>query len=190
MFDQLVRVLGSLTLLACASCCASAQTPALLGDKQIHAHFRDGSSQVIGQVSFKSGERGATAFQIEWDHSKFQDYFLSMREFKCLRGPDEIACLVPYPHAQPHSVTAHDVSWLEHNLMFMYKLPSEFGAKLWNGMYFQLAQEGSSLRGKPMSIDLNQIAAPPDTPGKPPFDASQRSDMDAAPRWLQGLVLQ
>jgi hypothetical protein len=97
---------------------------------------------------------------------------------------------VPYPHKQPLAVKPGDWSWLEHNLMFMFKQPSEFGAKLWNGMYFVLRERGNALVGTPMSVDLNQIAAPPERTDRPPFDPTQRSEMDRSPRWLQEIVIQ
>lgn len=159
------------------------------GIKQIQARLRDGRVIPIGQVRFEPQAGGAVSFAMSWEHKPFTDHFLSMREFKCLNGPDEIACLVPYPHKHPRLIERGDLVWLEHNLLFMFKQPGEFGAKLWNGMYFRLSVQGHKLVGVPMSVDLNQIAAPPAT-SAPPFDASQRSEMNVAPRWLQEIVIE
>lgn len=160
------------------------------GDKEIRALLRDGSTKPLGRVRFTPQTDAAIRFSIRWNSAAFQDHFLSMREFKCLTGPDEIACHVPYPHKQAQTFTPDDMSWLEHNLMFMFKLPSEFGAKLWNGMYFKLHASGTQLVGLPQSIDLNQIAAPPDQTLRPPYGPEQRSDMDAAVRWLQQITIE
>ena len=78
-----------------------------------------------------------------------RDHLLSMREFKCLPAAQEIACFVPYPYAQPGTVSATDMAWLEHSLLFFFKLPADFGAKLWSGMLFRFQVTPSALVGTP-----------------------------------------
>jgi hypothetical protein len=124
------------------------------------------------------------------DHSKFTDHFLSMREFKCLQGAGEILCHVPYPYPRPSSVTREDFAWLEHALLFMFKLPSEFGAKLWNGVVFKLRLTEQGLVGTPQAVDLNLIGAPPARTDVPPYKPALREDIRPGTRWFERLTIE
>lgn len=158
------------------------------GKREIVLHGRDGSAVVVGHVVFSPrGER--SAFAIEMDHARFQDFFLSMKEFKCIETTSEVFCHVPYPHAHPATVATDDYAWLEHSLLFMYKSPQEFGAKLWNGIYYRLQAEGDVLVGTPQAVDLNQIGAPPADPSRPPYPASERAEVAAGSRWFGRLSI-
>jgi hypothetical protein len=86
-------------------------------------------------------------------------------------------------------VALDDLAWLEHALLFMFKTPSEFGAKLWNGVYFQLRPVGNSLVGTPQAVDLNRISAPPDKPGVPPYRPALRDDIPPTARWFNRLSI-
>ena len=111
-----------------------------------------------------------------------------MREFNCLEGP-EVQCLVPYPYPHPETVTVTDFSWLEHSLIFMFKTPSEFGAKLANGVVYQMTATPEGLVGALYSVDLNQIASPPDDPSTPPFGPAERQSLDDGGRWVTQLLI-
>lgn len=37
-------------------------------------------------------------YRVDWDDSKFGDFFLSMRPFKCLEGSEKLWCRVDYPY--------------------------------------------------------------------------------------------
>lgn len=128
-------------------------------------------------------------YTLKLEPGRFKDFFLSMREFKCIDTPAEIHCHAPYPYANPGTVTATDFTWLEHALLFFYKTPDEFGAKLWNGLYYRLQITDDGLVGTPQAIDLNQIAAPPEDPTVPPFDALSRSDIEPGARAFVKLVI-
>lgn len=101
----------------------------------------------------------------------------------------DVQCYEPYPYPHPHEVSATDVTWLEHDLLFLTKSPREVGAKLDNGVYYQLSVGADGLQGKPEDVDLNRIASPPDDPATPPFGAA-----DPAPtvrtRWISGLSIE
>ncbi len=160
------------------------------GQKTITAHSRDQQRTVIGHVNFVPQADGSTAFKVTMDHDKFTDYFLSMKEFKCLSSPAEVTCHVPYPYAQPSKVTRQDLAWLEHNLLFLFKTPAEFGAKLWNGIYFKLEFTELGLRGAPMAIDLNLISAPPDDLLKPTYGPDARDPITAGARWIEAITIE
>jgi hypothetical protein len=161
-----------------------------IGRKNLIATTRDQQRIPIGSVQFEPRGDGSIAFELAMDHSKFTDHFLSMKEFKCLTGPTEIFCHVPYPYPQPATISARDLSWLEHSLMFLFKLPNEFGAKLWNGVYFRFEATEQGLVGRPQAIDLNRISAPPLISDRPPFGAAFRDDIRPGARWIESLSIE
>jgi hypothetical protein len=162
----------------------------LAGDRALVLYARDGGRHPIGQVRFEPQPDGSARFQVKPDAAALKDYFLSMREFKCLDGASEVLCHVPYPYPQPGTVRPGELAWLEHALLFMFKKPSEFGAKLWNGVYWQLRATPQGLEGRPQAVDLNQISAPPATPGVPPFKPAMRDDMPEGARWFVRLTIE
>ena len=87
-------------------------------------------------------------------------------------------------------MSATDLAWLEHALLFMFKTPSEFGAKLWNGVYFQLKATERGFEGRPQAVDLNRISAPPDRPGVPPFRSALRDDIAPGARFFNRLTIE
>ena len=133
---------------------------------------------------------GATRFSVQWTHGVLTDYFLSMREFKCLGAATEVTCHVPYPYAQPGTLTPTDLSWLEHSLLFLYKRPADHGAKLWNGLIFRFQVTPHALVGTPQAVDLNRISAPPDRLDEPPFTPADREDFAPGTRWLSELRIE
>lgn len=159
------------------------------GTRQIVLHARDGSSAAIGTARFEV-QGGAARFAIDIDTRVMHDHFLSMKEFKCREGRSELLCHVPYPYASPRTVGAGELRWLEHALLFFFKTPSDFGARLWNGVYFQFAERGETLVGTPQAIDLNLIGAPPDDLTVPPYDASLRSEIDPGAREFIRLTIE
>lgn len=160
------------------------------GTKTITAKTRDQQLITLGTVRFVPQAGDRFSFVVTMDHSRFTDFFLSMKEFKCLDGPGEVFCHVPYPYPQPGTVSSQDLAWLEHNLLFMYKLPSEFGAKLWNGIYFRFERTEQGLLGKPQAVDLNLIGAPPASPELPPFQPALRDPIAPGARWIESLSIQ
>jgi hypothetical protein len=158
------------------------------GEKTLLLEPREGSPIRLGTVVF-TPDGALTRFDIALDHHVFKDYFLSMKEFKCLDGQTEIQCHVPYPYANPGTVSATDLRWLEHALLFLFKTPKEFGAKLWNGLYYRLQAGDTGLVGTPEAVDLVQIGAPPADPSKPPYGPADRSEIDPASRWFPRLLI-
>lgn len=170
---------------------AVAAQPALPdGEKSIVAVTRDGQRTRIGAITFRPVAGGQAGFRVQMDHAVMKDHFLSMREFKCLPAAQEVSCFVPYPYANPATVSAGDWAWLEHNLMFFYKLPTDFGAKLWNGIIFRFAQTDTALVGQPQAIDLNRIGSPPDDLTRPPYGPMERDDFAPGARWIRELRIE
>lgn len=174
---------------------AAATSPAwaaweLSGVKTVRAHTTDQQVIELGQVTFTPQADGRVGFQLTMNSARFGDHFLSMKEFKCLEGATELLCHVPYPYAQPGTVTAQDFGWLEHSLLFLFKKPGEFSAKLWNGLYYRLSLTETGLKGSPQAIDLNRISAPPDNPAVPPYKAAYRDDIAPGARWVEKLTIE
>lgn len=162
----------------------------LQGRKALSAVLADGSRLPLGEVSFSPAADGAVAFSVHLRHEAFTDHFLSMREFKCLPGAREISCHVPYPYRHPGTVRPGQLAWLEHSLLFFFKTPADFGAKLWNGLYFEFQEEGGALVGRPKAVDLNAIGAPPARLDRPPYGPADRHAVPEGARWLRSLVIE
>lgn len=169
------------------------------GDKALLAVTRDGTQTRIGTVSFSAQASDAASqpasaptsrFVVRIDPRVMQDHFLSMREFKCLPAAQEITCFMPYPYPQPGTVSVQQLQWLEHSLLFFFKQPTDFGAKLWNGVIFQFTVTPTALVGTPQAVDLNRMAAPPDNPNEPPYGPMDREAMAPGARWVQQLRIQ
>lgn len=160
----------------------------LAGTKVVSLVARDGSTVDIGTVRFVP-EGAGYRFSLTLEPQRFKDYFLSMKEFKCLEGQGEIHCHVPYPYPNPSIATESNLHWLEHALLFLYKSPKDFGAKLWNGIYYRMEIADDGIRGVAQAVDLNLIGAPPANPSEPPYTAAERSDVDPDSRWFGRLTI-
>lgn len=186
----LCALLGLASLTGLSSPAARAQAFELNGQKALLAVTKDGQRTRIGSVLFAPAPAGRTAFRVQMDHAVMRDYFLSMREFKCLPAAAEVSCFVPYPYRQPGTIGPNDLAWLEHSLLFLYKQPTDFGAKLWNGVIFQLALTPTGIVGKPQAVDLNAISAPPEQLDTPPYGPQDRTDFAPGARWVQELRIE
>jgi hypothetical protein len=171
---------------------AVAQSFELKGEKQLIAVTQDGQKTRIGSVTFEpaAASAGSIRFDVKMDHAVLRDYFLSMREFKCLPAAEEVSCHVPYPYQQPGTVLPDNFVWLEHSLLFLFKRPSEFGAKLWNGVIYQFERTATGLVGKPQAVDLNHISAPPDKLDVPPYGKVDRGEYAPGARWIRELHIE
>jgi hypothetical protein len=159
------------------------------GVKSIVAVTADNTKTPIGTVEFKP-EADGVGFKVALNKQLFTDYFLSMREFKCLPADKEISCYVPYPYQHPAKIKPDDLAWLEHNLLFLYKTPSEYGANLWNGVYYEFQERDAVLVGVPKAVDLNEIAAPTSDTSIPPFSKETRGELAADARWLKEIIIE
>jgi len=181
----LALLLGTTTLLLAPA----AQAWELSGRKEITALMQDQQQIPLGSVDFTPLPDGRARFALSMDHHRFADYFLSMKEFKCLATEQEVLCHVPYPYAQPGTVREGDYAWLEHQLLFLFKQPRDFGAKLWNGLYFAFSRDEEGLVGKPQAVDLNLISAPPDNLQLPPYGPAMRDNVQDAAHAIRQILI-
>jgi hypothetical protein len=162
----------------------------LQGEKSLFAMTRDDQKIKLATVIFTPVDGDRLSFKIVWAEGRMKDYFLSMREFKCLDGKVEVLCHVPYPYQSPATVSATDLAWLEHALLFMFKRPNDFGANLWNGIYYQFSTTENGLVGRLQAIDLNRISAPPSNSLLPPYRKMDRDDLPEGSRWIRHLSVE
>ena len=170
-----------------------AQTPPVLnltGDKALIAHTRDGQRTRIGSVKFTPTAAGQSQIRVQMDHHVMSDYFLSMREFKCLPSAAEVSCYVPYPYANSGLVSGQDLQWLDHNTLFLFKRPADFGANLWNGIIFRWTLTANGLEGWPQAVDLNAISAPPKRLDVPPHGRPDSEPFVAGARLITRLQIE
>ncbi|WP_428623011.1 hypothetical protein [Sedimenticola sp.] len=123
------------------------------------------------------------SYRLNMQYDRFTDYFLSMKEMKCLEGP-ELMCHLPYPYRNPHWLSDTELHWLEHDLLFMFKQPSEYGANFWNGILYRLTPTDYGYSGIGMAVDLNELAAPPDDLDTPAFKGIDLEELSTKNRWL------
>lgn len=83
-----------------------------------------------------------------------------------------------------------DLRWLEHSLLFLYKAPGDFGARLWNGLYYRMQITNQGIVGTPQAIDLVQIGAPPADNSVPPFGAGDLTEIPPGSRWISRLSIE
>ena len=140
-------------------------------------------------LQFSPTASGEYRFELTMHYEDFSDYFLSMKEMKCLEGR-ELWCHIPYPHNTPTTVSSNDLRWLEHALIFMFKDKKSFGANFWNGVYYKLEWANGMLAGEAQHLDLNMLASPPEDSDAPPVGEYDIEPMDAEKRWLTRVVIE
>lgn len=152
------------------------------GTKQISLLDNKGQRLLIGSINFSAQEK-TIHYKIHLNHKLFKDYFLSMKEMKCLEGP-ELWCHLAYPYDNPRDITQTDLTWLSHDFLFMYKKNSEFGANFYNGIYYDFKLESGRLIGTAMGLDLNLLASPPEDKTQPPITVHDIDEIELSNRWL------
>lgn len=177
--NKLVAIIGFFLLMVLNTTFAS-DAPLEEGERRIYLVDKSGERIDIGALTIT--DKG-TGYSLHVDHSGFSDYFLSMKEMKCLEGP-ELYCHIPYPYEHPASLSSNDLSWLSHDLLFMFKSPKEFGANFWNGIFYNLEVVDGVIKGRAQAVDLNHLASPPDDLTVPPYGQYDRDELDLNARWL------
>lgn len=129
-------------------------------------------------------------FAVSWDDTKFGDYFLSMRPFKCLQGPEKLWCRVGYPYENARSLTGEGTTDLEYDLLWVWKNASDYGINMWNGVYYRLTPEGAGWRGVLHEMDMDVLAAPPEDGSLRPITEDLLDEVDPDSHWLPFLVIE
>ena len=130
------------------------------------------------------------AFSVTWDDTKFDDFFLSMRPFKCLEGPEKLWCRVGYPYENKRSLAGGDPTDLEYDLLWVWKNAADYGINMWNGVYYRLTPEGDGWIGALHEMDMDVIAAPPEDGDLRPITEDNLDEGDPDSHWLPTLVVE
>lgn len=181
---RLFHMLGIIILFSSLSLSLYAiEQPSNTQIKQVYLHDKQGNSINIGQLYVHEDGQ----FSFERRDEAFTDHFLSMKEMKCLEGP-ELWCHIAYPYPLNRDFNA-DKAWLSHDLLFMYKKSNQFGAKLWQGVYYKFTHEDGRLIGYANGVDLNEIASAPDQTDTPFYNESYMEPHNSEERWLPTLTI-
>ena len=148
------------------------------GKKSITLISVAGDKLKIGDVTFTT-DGAARTFAVTLDAPEFEDEFLSMRPFQCLKGEKETWCHVDYPYELKRRVTAGDLMDLEYELLFLFKPPAGYGISTWNGLYFKLAAaEDGGITGAVHDVNLEPLGIPADDPAVRLIQAGDLSPAD------------
>lgn len=160
-------------------CCISIVAQAdLEGTRTIALIDKAGEETVIGTVLFTPAADKAS-FTIDLETDVFTDHFLSMRPFRCIEGPEDWACHLPYPYDIRRIVSSDDLIDLEYALLFIAKKPTEFGIDAWNGRYYRLSiADNGVIDGKLHEVDLNLLASPPEQAFSRPLQDKHLNEAD------------
>ena len=157
----------------------------IAGEKTVLLHPAEGDPIAVAEVTF-AGDGG---YKVVWDDSKFGDFFLSMRPFKCLEGTEKLWCRVGYPYEIKRSVSA-DLTDLEYDLLFVWKNASDYGINMWNGVYYRLSEDGERITGVLHEMDMDVLAAPPDDGSLRPITEDDLDEGDPDSHWLPKLTIE
>ena len=165
-----------------------AETWKMEGTKQVALHTRDGKTIPIGTINFQPrGDK--THFTFKLDSKPFTVFFLSMRNFDSIEGPD-LECIVPYPYDNPMTATPTNLDWLSDNLLFLYKTKAEHAATMANGIRYDLKLTDHGIVGKPQAVNLDDIASPPKDATAAPYGPTDRDDYPDGSRWVETLTIE
>ncbi|GAB2192073.1 hypothetical protein MAH1_36820 [Sessilibacter sp. MAH1] len=127
-------------------------------------------------VTSDKNSQGEYLFTFTPKTGSYEVYFLSMRNFDCVTGDVEVFCHVIYPYEYSKVISETNLTWLEHSFLFMHKSPSEFSAKLWNGVIYEMQITDNGIEGYAQAVDLNVISSPPDE-GVAPYGDGSNTDI-------------
>ena len=166
---------------------AAAVADPLAGEKSVWLANAAGEKVRIGSVKFAPLANARTSFAFRLDESRFGEYFLAMRPFRCLVGRTQYLCHFPY--GSEREVSADDLAPLEYQLMFMHKKPASVNLDSRNGLYWKLRADGERLVGTLYDADMEPIIVPQGDRRRPVTEEFlQRADEGS--HWLPRLTIE
>lgn len=171
---------NALSLIFCMqSFAAVAETPSVF--------LEDNSGQRTKIASLNIDANGI--YKVEMEEASFTDYFLSMRPFKCLTGPEKNWCHVPYPYEIQRDIS-DDLIDLEYDFLFVWKNTNDYGINMWNGVYYKIEQTNGRFSGVLHEMDMDALSAPPPKGELRPLHAKDLHKSDPDSHWLSRLVIE
>ncbi|PYG34738.1 hypothetical protein [Pelagimonas varians] len=128
------------------------------------------------------------AYDVQMQDDAFGEYFLSMRPFKCVEGPEMLWCHVPYPYEIKRDVST-EATDLEYDFLFLWKPAGSYGIDMWNGVYYELESDGNGLVGTLHEMDMNVLSVPPEDGNLRPLLPKHLEPGDPDSHWLPKLVI-
>jgi len=160
-------------------------TAAVAETRTVYAQDADDNRIAIASLTIAADK----TYTIDMIDAAFTDHFLSMRPFKCLEGPGKHWCHVPYPYDIKRDISA-DLTDLEYDLMFVWKGSTEYGINMWNGVYYRLSDQGDTLTGEMLELDMDLLSAPPPAGELRPLRAQDLHESDPDSHWLPRLIIE
>ena len=177
-----------LTLLAAGM----AQAFEFQGRHDIVLHNGGAVRERIGEVEFSPVGDGRARFVVRVDESRLGEYFLAMRPFRCLVGPEQRLCHFPAAREAP-VVGADDLVPLEYALMFLRTAPASLHLNPFNGVYYQLRVGPTRIDGRLYEVDMDPFITPDSVPPERrqrPLRPADLSPADPAGHWLPFLSIE
>ncbi len=166
---------------------AAALANPLTGEKSVWLANAAGEKLRIGSVMFEPLANARARFAFRLDESRFGEYFLAMRPFRCLVGSTQYLCHFPY--GGEREVSADDLAPLEYQLMFLHKKPASVNLDPRDGLYWKLRADGDRLVGTLYDADMEPIIVPQGERRRPLTDEFlQRADQGS--HWLPRLTIE
>jgi hypothetical protein len=144
-----------------------------LGDYRVQLEDDQGQPYDLGVLTLGAAGSEGYSYRLVLQDAQFEDHFLSMRPFKCLRHPAQLVCHLPYPYPLRRTITNTDLVDLEYDLLFVHKTPQEYGIDAWNGLYFKLRTQDNGFVGELYETDLNVLQSPPEDEESRPIDPDE-----------------
>lgn len=172
---------------------ASADTAAetMSGTKTITLSNPAGEKVRIGTIVFTDAGPQKTGFAITIA-PEFGDYFLAMRPFRCLSGPQQRLCWFP-ANREAQVITPTDLVPLEYALMFLRTKPTDLHLNPFNGVYYKLSRSGDKLIGAVHDVDMDPFITPDAVPlarRVRPIRPQDLSEGDARTHWLPVMTIE
>ena len=161
----------------------------LSGEKTVYLVTSSDERFAVATINFQQTESGEN-YALDWNNDLFGEFFLSMRPFRCLEGPERNWCYVPYPYENPHRVTADDLTDLEYDLLFLWKKANDYGITLWNGVYYKLEIDGDRIVGVMHDMDMNRMSAPPPDGVLRPIRETDLYEAEKDRNWLPVVIIE
>lgn len=181
------RAMAALSAMLLGLWGAGASAGPLSGEKSVWLANAAGEKLRIGSVKFMPAEGGRSRFAFTLDESRFGEYFLAMRPFRCLAGRTQHLCHFPY--GGERVVSAEDLVALEYQLLFMHKRPAAVNLDSRNGLYWKLRAEGERLVGTLYDADMEPIIVPQGE-ARRPLTAEFLQPADEGSHWLPRLTIE
>jgi hypothetical protein len=150
-----------------------------------------GERYTIGKIIFTDAGSGKTAFKINLA-TNMEDFFLDMRPFLCLTGPEKRLCLFPVQN-EPALISPDDMVPLEYALMFMRTKAKDLHVNPFYGLYYKMQWTDKGITGKVFEVDMAPFIAPDIVPierRKRPLQPQDFYEADLKSQWLPQLSIE